>query len=167
MFLCPVNPGLFQPSATHPVTRAGTPLTAAEIVTQKIDHEEQLRQYNECQTVETVLRHQIIDAIDNDYTQPLRNTMTDTINNTIEQIIAFLRDIYGQLSPSQLRERERAIDDMVYDPAHNINSVFNKIQFFQDSCTLIQNQKTGTQLITYAYLVLKKGQFHDKPKRVI
>ena len=56
---------------------------------------------------------------------------------------------------------------MVYDPTHNIDSVFNKIQVFQDLCTLIQNQKTDMQDITYAYLLFKKnGPFYDKLKRV-
>ena len=68
----------------HLVTRVATPLTVADIATQKIDHDELLRQYNECQAVEAVLRHQIIDAIDDDYMQPLRNATTHTINHTIE-----------------------------------------------------------------------------------
>ena len=58
----------FQPLSTRPVTRAGTPLTAADIAAQKIDHDELLRQYNECQAVEAALRHQIIDAIDDETT---------------------------------------------------------------------------------------------------
>ena len=75
------------------------------------------------------------------------------INETIPEIATFLRNTYGQLSPAQLKEHERAIDDMVYNPATTINSVFNKIQDFQDICILLQNTKTDMQLITYAYLV--------------
>ena len=52
----------------HPVTRAGNPLTSADIATLKIDHDELLRQCNEYQAVEAVLRHQIIDAIDDEAT---------------------------------------------------------------------------------------------------
>ena len=59
------------------------------------------------------------------------------INETIPEIITFLRDTYGQLSPSQLKERERAIDDMIYNPSTNIDSVFNKIQEFQGICILL------------------------------
>ena len=149
----------------HLVTRVATPLTVADIATQKIDHDELLRQYNECQAVEAVLRHQIIDAIDDDYMQPLHNATTHTINHTIEQIITFLRTTYGQLSPSQLRERKRAIDDMVYDPAQNIDSVFSKIQVFQDLCTLIQNQKNGHATCHLRLSSVSKSWYlHEKPK---
>ena len=71
-------------------------------------------------------------------------------------IFGFLRDTYGNLSPSQLKARERVIDDMIYNPSLTIDSVFNKIQDFQDICILLQNPKTDTQLITYAYLVFQK-----------
>ena len=76
------------------------------------------------------------------------------INKTILEFFIFLRDTYGQIFPAQLKERERAIDDMVYSPATTIESVFNKIRDFQDMCVLLQNTKTDTQLITYTYLVV-------------
>ena len=63
---------------------------------------------------------------------------------------------YGHLSPLELKERERGLDDMIYDPSQNVDSVFNKIQDFQDICTLISNGKTDTQLVTYAYLCFQK-----------
>ena len=73
-----------------------------------------------------------MEAIDDDYLQPLRDITTDMINSSIPDIFTFLRDTYGKLSPAQLRERERAIDDLVYDPTQNVDMVFNKIQTFQD-----------------------------------
>ena len=81
------------------------------------------------------------------------------INDTIPEIITFLRDTYGKLSPSQLKERERVIYHMIYDPSQPIDSVFNKIQDFNDLCMLIQNQKTDTQLVIHAYLVFQKTGF--------
>ena len=78
------------------------------------------------------------------------------INETIPEIINFLSNTYGQLSPAQLKERERAIDNMVYNPATTIDSVFNKIHDFQDICILLKHIKTDIQLITYTYLVFQK-----------
>ena len=153
----PTDPGVFSPAPIGPVLRGAQPLSAAEIATLKITYDENLRQYNECQAVENALRNQIISAIESDYLQPIRNIHTDMINESIPQIITFLRDTYGQLSPSQLKERERAIDDMIYNPATTIDSVFNKIQEFQDICILLQNTKTDMQLITYAYLVFQRA----------
>ena len=45
---------------------------------------------------------------------------------------------------------------MTYNPANTFESVFNKIQDFQDICVLLQNSKSDTQLITYAYLVFQE-----------
>ena len=43
-----------------------------------------------------------------------------------------------------------------------MDTVFNKIQEFNDLCTLLDNGKTDTQLVTYAYLIFQKtGIFMD------
>ena len=74
---------------------------------------------------------------------------------------------YGQLLPAELKEREKQIDDMVYNPSKGIDTVFNKIQEYQDLCALLQNPKTDIQLVTYAYLVFQKtGNIHDQFKRI-
>lgn len=156
VFRRPTDPGTFNPLPLGPILRGAVPLSAADIATQKIAFDEELRRYNECQAVETALRNQIIAAIEPEYVQPIRNIHTDMINDTIPMIFGFLRDTYGNLSPSQLKARERVIDDMIYNPSLTIDSVFNKIQDFQDICILLQNTKTDTQLITYAYLVFQK-----------
>ena len=54
----------------------------------------------------------------------------EMLNETIPKIINFLSNSYGQLSPVQLKERKKAIDDIVLNPATTIDSVFNKIQDF-------------------------------------
>ena len=112
--------------------------------------------YNECQAVETALWNQIIDAIQSDYLEPLRNIYTDMINDNIPDIITFLRTTYGRLTLSQVKERERTIDNLVYDTSKTVDTVFNKIQGFQDLCTLIKNEKTDAQLVSYAYIVFQQ-----------
>ena len=44
----PTDPGIFSPAPLGPVLRGGQHLTAAEIATQKITFDENLRKYNEC-----------------------------------------------------------------------------------------------------------------------
>ena len=82
---------------------------------------------------------------------------TDMITETIPEIISYLRNTYGQLSPAQLKEHNRTIYDMVYNLATTSNSVFNNIQDFEDIGILLQNTKMDMQLITYAYLVFQKA----------
>ena len=159
LFIRPTDPGIFAP-IPHPgvATRAGVPppLSAADIATQKIAHDERKRTYNECQAVESTLRNQIIKAIDETYTRPLRDTTTDMITSSITAIFTFLQATYGKLSPSQLKQRENAVDDLIFDPSTNVDTVFNKIEDFQALCTLIGRDKTDSQLVDMAYLVFQK-----------
>ena len=78
-----------------PILRGAVPLSAADIATQKIAFDEELRRYNECQAVETALCNQIIAAIEPEYVQAIRIIHTDMINDTIPMIFGFLRDTYG------------------------------------------------------------------------
>ena len=74
------------------------------------------------------------------------------IKTLIPKIFSFLTKTYGTLSPAELRQREKAIDDTVFDPTKNVDTVFKIIQEFQDLCQLLQNSKTDTQLVPYVYL---------------
>ena len=166
-FIRPADPGTFSPiqNPGGPATRAGAgplPLMAADIATQKLMHDEIKRQFNKCQAVEAALQKQIIEAIDGEYLQPLRNPTTDTIKDSVLDIFDFLKKLYGRLSPAQLKQKETILDNFIYDPAQNADTVFNKIQEFNDLCTLLGNGKNDTQLVTYAYLIFQKtGIFMD------
>ena len=95
----------------------GDLLAAAILATQKIMFDETKCRYNKRQGVEVALRNHILEAIDDNYLQLLRNSTADMINNTITEIFTFITSTYGKLSPSQLKECERVIDDIIYDPS--------------------------------------------------
>ena len=148
------------------VTRAGAgaivPLTAADIATQKYSHDESKRQYNETQAVESALRTQLTTPIDGDYLHPLRNIHTDMIDDSLHDIFTFLRITYGKITTGQLKAKEMEVDQMVYDPSTSVETIFNKIQDFQDICGLIGKDKTDSQLVDTAYLIFQKsGLFRD------
>ena len=98
VFVRPVDPGQFTPIPNVGVaTRAGgvvPPLTAADIATQKITHDERKRVYNECQAVEGALRKSLTTEIDEDYLRALRNATTDMITDTIPDIFTFLQSTF-------------------------------------------------------------------------
>ena len=90
--VCPTNSGLFAASPlVGLVTQDGgpLPLTASDIATKKISHNELLRQYNEAQSVKTALRKQIIESMDEVYLQPLRDSATDMIQYGIPEFLVF------------------------------------------------------------------------------
>ena len=60
------------------------------------------------------------------------------------------------MSPAQLKKREDAIDNMVYDLSDNAETVFTKIDDFQDLYTILKWPKIEQQLINYAYLIFQR-----------
>ena len=47
-------------------------------------------------------------------------------------------------------------DDLTYDPATNVTTIFNRIQEFQDICQLVGQPKQDFQLVNHAYLIFQK-----------
>ena len=133
------------------------PLTAGDIAIQKIAHDEQRRQYNECQAVEHALRNQLTEAIYDEYLRPLRNLHTGTITDSIPEIFTFFQNTCGKLTTGQLKAKEAEVDDTMYDPSLSVDSVFNKVQDLQDICTLLGKHKSDTQLVDMAYLIFQKS----------
>ena len=160
----PQDPGTFTPTPRRVarVTTRGAaiandgPLTPEDIALQKIQHDEQLRLFNEVQAVESVLRTQIIEAIDEEYIAALRDPNTDMIHQSIPQIFSYLMRSYGQLSPQHLKQRENEIDNLTYDPATNVNTVFNRIQEYQEICQLVGQPLQDYQLVNHAYIIFQK-----------
>ena len=135
-------------------------------MTRKLKHDEELRQYNECQAVKNTLCTQIQEALDEDYLTALQDSTTDLIISSIPEIFVYLRNTYGKLSPSQLRTRETQLEGTIYDPSKNPNFIFNKIGKFQTLCQLLEEAKTDTQLVDYAYIIFHKcGLFMDSLMR--
>ena len=75
------------------------------------------------------------------------------VNDAIPDIFSFLHKPYGKITTGQFKVVESEIDDLIYDPATNVDTIFNKIQDFQDLCLLIGKTKSDTQLVDMAYLI--------------
>ena len=162
----PTDPGVFTPVPNRTTRTSGTqPLTAAEIATQKAQHEENVRIYNECQRVELALRNQLIEAIEPIYLKPLRNSNTDMINNPIPEIITFLKDRYGKISDPKLRDMEREVLEFVWDPADQPDTVFNEVDEYVDLCEMIGQPINDRKQVQIAYCIFHKtGVYRDSLK---
>ena len=99
------------------------------------------------------LRQQVIESIDTDYLEELRNRETCMINESIPTIISFLQQNYGKITEQQFYEREDEIKNFRYDPQLPVDTVFIKIDKFQDMCELVGNNNTGKQLVGLTYLI--------------
>ena len=70
------------------------PPTAVEITIQKVIHDENLRQYNKVQCVETFLWNQLLNSFNALYLDALRDTNT-MINLPMRSIMQYLTQTYG------------------------------------------------------------------------
>ncbi len=179
-FIRPTDPGVFQYVPSQPAaaaasmatrstrTSTGSPTTqrtqsalsaipsstiTIDITQQKAHHDERRRRFSECQAVEQALRQQLVEAISSEYLEALRDPITQMILSPIPDIIAFLQESYGQITPQELADREDALKNLSYDPSKPVDLAFNKITQFKDLCELCKNQKTDTQLVQLAYLI--------------
>ena len=160
-FLRPNHPGPFVVSIPTGVTRRSTTtpttVTAAEVTQQKADWDVQVRLYNECQAVEQALRQQLVEAVESDYLDALRNPHTDMVQSSIPTIIDHLRNNYGSITDEELSDREDALKALIYDPSYAVDTVFTKIKKHQELASLMNNPLTDKQQVSIAYKVFNKA----------
>ena len=112
--------------------------------------------------METALRNQLLESVEDEYLNDLRNARTDTIIAPIYEIIDHLYETYGHLSNMDVSNREDALKQFPYDPMQPMDVVFTKVREFQDLCELAENAKTYIQLVQIAYMLFQKtGTFND------
>ena len=160
-FQRPPDPGPFiVQTRTPPTTRntQATPIqiTAAVVAQQKSAWDESKRIFNECQAVEQVLRQQIIEAIEPEYLEPLRDQYTEMVNDDIPTIFEHLLTTYGEVSDEDLLDWDSDMKSYTYDPAKSVDDVFNKLRKHQELASLMGNPMTEKQQTTIAYSIFNK-----------
>ena len=105
-FVRPVHPGDFAVAISGDLHGEGVAFTNQDIAQQKARHDELIRQYDECQSVEQITRSMITQAVDDEFLDELRNSDTDTIHESIPDIIEYLQTNFGKISEHELNEKE-------------------------------------------------------------
>ena len=54
------------------------------------------------------------------------------INNKVPDIILYLQQNHGQITEQDLNDKEEEVKGLVYDPVTPVDTVFNKLNSFQD-----------------------------------
>ena len=102
-------------------------ITAAEVAFQKAAHDNEVKKFYKCQAVEQALWTQIIEAIEPDYLDALRNINTDMINKSIPEIVEYLQVNYGQITAEEMAAKEDELNNYCYDPQTPVDKVFLQI----------------------------------------
>ena len=97
----PAHPGAL-------VIAAGT--AQHEAIRLRDEHKENIRLFRETIDVEKVLIKLIVGAVEPQYLKELRDNHTDTINNTVAEVLTFLFDRYGAIDSETLDDHEAEVD---------------------------------------------------------
>lgn len=94
------------PSGT-PTAQGSTSSTPSSSITiditqQKAQHNKRKRRYYECQAIGQALWQQLIEAIAPEYLEPWQDPITYMIQDPIPDIISFLQDTYGSITPQEI-----------------------------------------------------------------
>ena len=149
----PVHPGVL-------TILPGTARIPAETAARA--HTEALRVFYEVRGVEQALIQQIIAAVDQQYLISLRNRTTGQFTGNVLQILQYLHQTYGRISPGQLGDFESEVVSMTYDPCTPVDNVFNKVEDMMEYGELAQLDYTERQAVAKAYnILLKTGKFGE------
>ena len=153
-FIRPAHPGAL-------LIPAGTTAPMSEVL--KNAHQEQLRLFREVQGVEKALIQQIVRALDAPYLIAIRDRNSNSLTGTVSAILAYLHQVYGQVSPQMLENREQEIKDMTYNPRHPIDTVFNAVDDLADYARLGKQPLTNRQIVAKAYIIINKTRRFKTP----
>ena len=146
-----MDPGAFTTSIT----------TNAGIAIEKATWENNVRQYNEYQLLESTLKNQFVSAFDSEYFDGIRKSVTNAVEKSIAEIIQYLYNKYGEMTPEQMVDKEEEIKRYVFDPVQPISVVFNAITAYNDLCEI------SGESITDITMVFKDSLIQWKNKTIL
>ena len=146
VYIKPIHPGRFVVVGIDP--------TIAEVSQQKADWEQDMREYREADGVERALRQQIVSAVDDTHLKALRNSETGKITKDVPEILNHLFNCYGKVTPSELKEVKRQVEDYNFNPGDPIDNLFSEIDDLALVSTIANVPMSKEDKISMAYAIL-------------
>ena len=120
-------------------------------------HKEDLRIFRECQGVEAALQQHLVEAIDPIYLEAMRDANTNAIDLPIYDIIRYLYDTYGDISPETLEEERQKLNQLTYDPALPVDIIFTSIVKFTNLAEAERSPLIQKQSVDFAYNAFRRS----------
>ena len=146
-----------QPDLTNAMTQA----QISEAVRQ---HSEDLREWREYTNLHNALKKQLIEAIEPVYLRSQRHRHVGFANKSLREIIAFLFQAYGQLTPQKLIDNQNAMNTP-WDPNSPFETLIEQIEDAMEIADAANQAFSDAQILTLAYtLVYNTGLYFDECK---
>ena len=132
--------------------------TQYQIAQQRHQYSEDLQQYRDVQAMERTIIQQIVAAIEPKYLRALRDRGTNRINKTIPQILKYLFDTFGDITPKEFKQLRDQVESMIFDPSEPVDTIFAEIEDLENIADMAENPMRERQKIDMAYLVLQNSK---------
>jgi len=132
------------------------PNEAAHVAQARLDnHNSNIRLFREVTGVKKALLQQIVRSVDAAYLKPLRNQVTNTLEHLeIYDILGYLYQNHGYISPQKLKEYEDQVRNMSYDPASPIDNVFSAVDNLSLVAYRAGSEYSHAHKINMAYVII-------------
>jgi hypothetical protein len=152
-FIKPTNP------AQHPtIPRTSTDGAITSIMRR---HNERQREFREYNNVQRALKKQLATAIDGIYLEAHKDNNVGYENVSIEVLLQYLFDEYGDITPVDLRANAKRLDEE-WDPSQPIQTLYSRIKEIQTYAQAGNRTFTDQQIVDAAYTIIyKTGVYYD------
>jgi hypothetical protein len=119
----PGNPGPFVP----PVAGTGPQIEAARDAWRGLKQD-----FETCQATDKALIAQLVESIDSIYLRVMLNRATGQYSGSIRAILQQLFQVYGKVTPQQIKAKNMELYNMHYDISQPVDTIFNCIGDLSD-----------------------------------
>ena len=112
--------------------------------------------------VEAALKQQLIEAVDPMYLEAVRDSNTNAIGLPTYDIIRYLYDTYGDISPETLEEERQKTNLLTFDLSLPAYIIFTKITKFTDLAEAARSPLTQKQSVDFAYNSFRRSGIFTK-----
>ena len=166
--------GLVKSAATYNTITPGTPYvrpalpppliipagtTQHEAFRLHQEHYAEINKHNETVEVEKLLRKQLQNAIDSQYLAEFKNQYTETINQSLSQVLETLYRKYGKVKRNDVKALEKEVENMDYNLSQPLENIWSAIKELQQLATAAKCPYTNKQLVEIGLAVIKNT--HD------
>ena len=106
--------------------------------------------------LEQTLVQQIVSAFEKAYLTYICNRTTNSINNTVEEMLTHLQNNYGQFMTHKLLERKRIVKKTTYHPQDPIASVLSADEELLKFADITRTSYTQDQVVNISYVILHR-----------
>ena len=130
----------------------------------EVTYKQDLLLYTQCDSLKKTLIQQIIKAVDAEWLIPLQHERTHAIEVSVQDVLTFLFQEHGYVTPTALAKQEEEVKKIYYNPSTDpVDNVFTAVQKLSDLATAANAAYTVIQKINLAYCILKQQRVFKTP----